>query len=201
VILDTTGITRYERQDGKWTRTQTFDIPTTVRDPRGRLQISGSTIVANVPGTKCSGTWDPQLALTCESGGMFTAGRNTIESPDWAPFYSEARSGDDFLLAETDGRTHVYDAARKPVTALRDWGSDFVEAPAGCTGIIATGPGDRGSTDFLALYDVVNRAPVRLSDPTEFPGPVIALWPGIAITHNLSTQRYDAFSLTMDCSR
>ena len=47
LILDTAGVARYERRDGKWTRTQSFDLPSTVRDPRGRLEISGSSIVAN----------------------------------------------------------------------------------------------------------------------------------------------------------
>ena len=65
----------------------------------------------------------------------------------------------------------MYDAARKPVAVFRDWGGNFVEAPSGCGGIIASGPGDRSSADFLALYNVMNRAPVRLGDPADSPAP------------------------------
>lgn len=201
LVLDTSGIGRYQRRDGKWTRTQFFDLATTVRDPRGRLEISGSAITASVPGETCRGAWDPQLSLTCESGGMFTTARNTMESTSWAPFYSQAQSGDTFLLAETDGRTHIYDAARKPAGSFRDWGSDFAAAPAGCPGLLVSGPGDRNAADFVALYEVRNGAPVRLSDPAPLPGPITALWPGVAIVRNLSTERYEAYSLTLDCSR
>jgi hypothetical protein len=201
LILDTAGIGRYTRREGKWARTDWFEMATAVRDPRGRLEISGANLTASIPGATCRGAWDPQLTVTCESGGMFTAGRNTIESPDWAPLYSQAQLGDDFLLAETDGRTRIYDAGRKPAASFRDWGSDFVKPAGGCAGVLAAGPGDRASADFVALYDVVNRAPVRISDPAEFAGPVVALWPGLAIIRNLSTRRYEAHTLTMDCGR
>jgi hypothetical protein len=197
LILDTNGLDIYERRDANWIRTAIFEIPTNVRDPRGRLEISDATITASLPGKTCRGTWNP-LAVTCETGGMFTADRNTIESSAWAPYDSEAQLGDLSLLAETNGLTYIYDATRQPVASFRDWGSDFVK---GCAGLLATGPGDQHSDDFIALYDVVNRAPVRLSDPAEFPGPVTALWPGLAIIKNLSTLRYEAYSLTLDCGR
>jgi hypothetical protein len=193
LVLDTDGVSRWEGQQ----RVESASIPVNVRDPRGGLVVADA-ITVHVPGSICRGTLKP-LELKCESGGEFISGRNTIELPDWPPSYSHAQVGEEHLFAEPDGWVHVYDGARKQVAMFGDWGSDFTMAE-GCASnrILATSPNDR---DSVALYEMVNHAPVRLSDPVEFPGPVIALWPATAVARNLSTGRYEAFQLTVDCGR
>jgi hypothetical protein len=42
LVLDTAGLARYERHAGKWDRAAAIEIPLTVRDPRGRLEINGT---------------------------------------------------------------------------------------------------------------------------------------------------------------
>jgi len=195
LVLDIYGVTRYERR----ARMESVPVAKSVsRDPRGRIEIAGEALTISVPGAMCHGTWKA-IALTCENGGET---RNTLESGSWASYFSYAQIGTDHLLAQLDGRTHIYDADRKPTGTFDDWGSDFIAACAG-TRILATGSGDRESRDFVALYDLTNRTPVRVSDPVEFPGPVTALWesPARAVVRNLSTGRYEAYSLTMDCGR
>jgi hypothetical protein len=195
LVLDINGLTRYEHR----ARVESVPVVKGVsRDPRGRVEIAGQTLTISIPGAVCHGTWKA-LALTCENGGET---RNTLESGSWAPYFSYAQIGTDHLLAQIDGRTHIYDADRKPAGTIDEWGSDFIPACSG-TRILATGAGDRESRDFVALYDLTNRTPVRVSDPLEFPGPVTALWeyPARAVVRNLSTGRYEAYSLTMDCGR
>jgi hypothetical protein len=209
LVLDTTGVARYERRAGKWERADFVRASgTTARDPRGRLETNGDSLKVELPGETCRGTWAPALALQCEAGGIFSAGRNTIEMADSPPFFSHAQIGGEHVFAEPDGRIHVYDAERKPAGAFDDWGSDFAVISSTCTdaaGIVATAPAGRESTDSIALYHLVNRTPVRASDPVEFPGPVTALWPAtngaLAVVRNLSTGRYEAYSLTLDCGR
>lgn len=189
LILDVNGVTRYERGS----RVEGLQMPSTLpRDARGRLVVEGDSLVMEVPGFICRGTWKP-LALSCEAGGEFTPARNTLEDA-----YSHVKIGDTDVVAEIDGRAHLYDAAHKPIALIDDWGSDLA-AVCNSTRILATGPGDRESHDFVALYEIVNRSATRVSDPVEFPGPVTALSSNLAVVRNLSTGRYEAYSLTVDC--
>jgi hypothetical protein len=121
-------------------------------------------------------------------------------------FFASAEIGGDTLVAELDGRTHIYDAAHAQQGAFDGWGSDFVPM-AGCGGrhILASSPGDQRSTDSVTLYDLFNRAAVRMSDPLEFNGAVTALWPAadgaLAVIRNLSTGKYAAYNLALSCGR
>jgi hypothetical protein len=143
---------------------------------------------------------------------MLTAGRNTLETAgletaDLPAHFSEARTKDVLLLAEMDGRTHVYDSSGKPIAAFDGWGADFVAIQNGCAAnrIAAASPSYGDSSESIALYDVIYNAPVRLSDQAELPGPVTALWPvkdgALAVVRNVSTRRYEAYSIAVDCGR
>ena len=196
LILDSNGLTRYENR----TWTEALKLPGPLpRDARGRLQVANESLMVEVPGSSCQGTWKP-LVLTCESGGAFTLGRNTMEAAGWPPYFSEARIGDTDVVAEADGRVHVYDSAHMSTGAFDGWGGD-VAATCDSTRILATTAADWEAADSLALYELVNRLPVRTSDPVEFPGPVTALSSTVAVARNLSTGRYEAYSLTVDCGR
>ncbi len=202
MVLDTAGVTRYERRDGKWAAAESFSAVSTVRDPRGRMEIAEESLTVQLPGSTCHGTWKPALALHCESGAVFTAGRNTFEAP--TPFFSDAQIGGVHLAAETDGRTHIYDAAQTASGTIDDWGSD-IAALSTCAGprVAATGTGESGDT--VTLFDLIHAVPIRVSDPADFPGAVTALWPSkngvFAAVHNLATGRYEAYGLTVDCGR
>jgi hypothetical protein len=206
-VLDTSGVSRYERREGKWDRVGVLPVASTVRDPRGRLDLEGDSLTIQLPGTTCQGTWNPSVSLHCDAGSLLTAARNTLESADTPAHFSAARTKDILVLAEMDGRTHVYDSSGKPAAAFEGWGSDFVAMQGGCAAnrIAATSPSFGDAIDSIALYDVVNNAPVRLSDPAEFSGTVTALWPtkdgALAVARNISTGRYEAYSIAVDCGR
>ena len=201
LVLDTFGVSLYSRNAGKWERAAAAPIPTNLRDPRGRLEVAGDTLTVHLPGLTCRGSAKLATSVRCEDGGQFTAYRNTL-APGEA--FSIVDVGGDTLLAELDGRVHIYNAARAPQGVVDGWGSDFVPL-TGCGGrhILATGGGDQHSADFVTLYDLVNRAAVRVSDPLEFAGPVTALWPvgegALAVVRNLSAGKYAAYNLALNC--
>jgi len=206
LVLDTAGLARYERRASKWDRAAAIEMPLMVRDPRGRLETNGDSATIHEPGVTC--TVNVKMAATpqCEEGGHFKAERNTQDLRDWrGEFFASAELGSDTLLAGIDGRIHIHDTAHAP-QAVFDGGSDLaVIAACGGRHIALTGTGDAASADSIALYDLVNRAPVRVSEPVELSGPVTALWPAgegaVAVARNLSTGKYAAYSLTLDCGR
>jgi len=207
LVLDTTGLARYERRDGKWERTAAVELPVAVRDPRGRLETNVDSVKVQDPGMTCTVPIRMTAPAQCEDGGLFKATRNTQDLHDWrGEFFSSAELGGDTIVAEVDGRIHIYDGAHAPQAVFEGWASDFATIAA-CGGrhIIAAAAGDAASSDSVALYELPNRAPVRVSEPMEFPGPVTALWPAgdgaMAVVRNLSTGKYAAYSLTLDCSR
>jgi hypothetical protein len=207
LVLEPTRIARYEKSAAKWELKESYVLPPfNVRDPRGRLEVSADALSADVPGFACKGTWKPALDMLCQEGGQFATARNTVDLHDWrAPFFSSAEAGNEVVVAETEGRTRIYDATRNPAGVFDGWGSDLAAMTDGCGGsfVAASAPGDRKSVDSIALYFVIDRSPVRVSDPTEFPGPVTALWPvgpgAMAVARNLSTGTYAAYALTVDC--
>jgi hypothetical protein len=194
LILDINGVARYDHRS----KVEGLQMPSALpRDARGRMEVANESLTVEVPGSTCRGTWKP-LALTCESGGEFSPARNTLEAAGAPPYFSRVRIGETDAVAEIDGRTHLYDAAHQLVATVDEWGSDLAAACASSR-ILASGAGDQESRDSITLYEIVKRAPARVSDPVEFPGPVTALTSSLASARNLSTGRYEAYSLTVDC--
>jgi hypothetical protein len=207
LVLDIAGLVRYERREGKWERSAAVELPVVVRDPRGRVETNADSITIQEPGMTCTVPIKVTAPAQCEDGGQFKAARNTQDLHDWrGEFFAGAELGGDSIVAEVDGRIHIYDGAHTPQAVFDGWGSDFsMIAACGGRHIAATAAGDAGSPDAIALYDLTNRAPVRISEPIAFPGPVTALWPAgegaVAIARNLSTGEYAAYNLTLDCAR
>ena len=203
LVFDTAGITRYEQRDSKWQKAEAaaLEIPP-VRDPRGRLTRNENLLAAEAAGVTCKGTWKPSVAIDCQAGGRFTAGRNTIEEAGWQPYFTRAEIGGDHVVEAADGRTYVYDSAHKQLSVADAW-NDFAVIASVCSNakIIAA----QSSTNSLAMFDLVNQNPVRVSDALEVPGPVTAMWPAgsavLAVVRNKDTNRYEAYSMAVDCSR
>ncbi len=128
-----------------------------------------------------------------------------------APFYTAASAEEQgqtlWLLAMVDGRTQVLDASLEPAASIPSWGSDIAGTDAHCgngSQVLATRPGDGTVTDAIQAFSIVNRSAAPLTPPLELPGPVTALWPSggsavLAVVHNLSTGRYEAYVLTVSC--
>ena len=203
LVLDTVGIVRYAQSDSKWQKAEAvaMDIAP-VRDPRGRLTVNENSLMVEVAGLTCRGTWKPSLAIECQPGGRFVAGRNTIEEAGWQPYFTHAEIGGDHVVGASDGRTYVYDTARKQLSVSDAW-SDFAVVANSCAGpkMIAV----YSATNSLAIFDLLNHSPVRVSDSMEVSGPATAIWPAgsaaVAVVRNKDTNRYEAYSIAVDCGR
>ena len=203
LVLDTAGVARYQQRDSKWQKeeAEALDIPP-VRDPRGRLTLNENSLIAEAAGLTCRGTWKPSVAIECQPGGRFMAGRNTMEEAGGQPYFTHAEIGGDHVVGASDGRTYVYDAAHKQLSVSDAW-SDFAVVANSCAGpkIIAA----YSATNSLATFDLVNHSPVRVSDSMEVPGPAMAIWPAgsaaLAVVRNKDTNRYEAYSIAVDCGR
>jgi hypothetical protein len=185
-VLDVKGLTTYRRQDGQWHSVETNPIASMpIRDPRGRIDVTKTTPVIQFPG----------------QGVMFTAGRNTLSEEGWPAHYTHVELEGEHVLAETDGRIHVYDANKTPFGTFDRWGSDFAVLSSSCAGekILAS----EASSDAVALYGIVNHQPIQMSDVVALGGPITAVWPqgsgAVVIAKNSKTGRYEAYSASLDC--
>jgi hypothetical protein len=161
---------------------------------------------------------DPTLTLECrpseepwttEAGGraVLQPGRNYFIRKPAAPFYTAAAVEEQgrayWVFAMVDGRTQILDANFEVAGAVAGWGSDLAGARCGTgTQILATKPGTE--TDSLRAYALVNRAPVTLTSPLDFAGPITALWSAggpsvIAVVRDPDTNRYAVYLVTVVC--
>jgi len=210
LVLEPTQVVSYARRSAGWERVDAkpLDGAAAVRDPRGQLQVNDGEFTAYLPGVVCHGPH-------CESGAKdvrFTAARNTLQIEDWPSVFSfaqiEERGRPLYLTAELDRRTHLYDGAKRSMGVVDSWGDDFVAVANGCgegPAILASSTNERDAADSVAAFELMDRAPVRIGDPAEFAGPVMALWASaggaLAIARDLATGRYAAYTLTLYCGR
>ena len=128
-------------------------------------------------------------------------------------FYSAAvlpRSPSPLWLLDTvDGQVHFLDGATDQVLPSLGWGSDIASVRSVCGSgwqVLATGNGG-GPSDAVRAFEVTDRAPVAASPPLEFAGDITAMWAesggsaALAVTHSSETGRYEAFRITLACSR
>lgn len=191
MVIYTSGAAGWERPDS-----HALDPVPVVRDPRGRLQVSGDSFTAFFPGSTCTGTWSTAFDAHCDRGSepfplagkhvRFTPGRNTLELEHGPTVFSVAPRG----IAPAQ---------------MEAWGDDFVTLESGCAsgGILATAPRDRTSPDALTLFELTGSETAAASEPATVPGPVLALWPAengaLAIVRNAASGRYAAYGIGIDC--
>ncbi len=194
------------------------------RDMRGQLAVSGSAFNAWLPGTACQGSLQPQLTIECRESqdpwllapgaiAVFAADRNFFTgravigswgARDLPPFYSAASAGDTWIFAGTDGHARVYTRSWQAAGQIDDWGSDVagIQTPCG-ERILATRPGNRTETDAVRPYGLVEAVASPAGPALELTGPITALWStggsAVAVSHDLQTGRYAAFSLLPAC--
>jgi len=136
---------------------------------------------------------------------------------DLPPFYTASLlprpSGAAFLFNGIDGKVQlVENAALKPVSGTRDWGSDFAALNSGCgagTQIIASGSGE-AAADSLRAYELPALEAVPASAPLALEGTVTALWSApdgksvFAIVRKTanpgSTEEYEVDRVTASCN-
>lgn len=208
-ILDTNGISVYRRQEGGWNRVRLTPVEfpqPRPRDLRGRLAIRNGEFVAFLPGAEAGPEWPIEIGTARIWGA-----RNYFTAPNLPPFFSVARAGTGWVLAGVDGRAQFFSAMLEPLAAFAGWGSDVAHVEAACVSgplVLTTKPGEAEEPDEVQAYEIGEKQATTVGAPVEFLGPVTALheWAdgagsAVAISHNLKTGRYAAFTLTIACSR
>jgi len=165
---------------------------------------------------------DDPWPLSPEVNAFFSGHRNFFagavklagsgQAGDLGPFYSAAifAQGERgfWIVAFTDGGVKLIDAQGQVVTTFKGWGSDVAGITSDCgSGWQALGTRATDSTlpDSLTAYEIVNRDAVEAAPALEFSGPITALWSAsdgrsvTAISHNLRTGDYEAFSVSAVC--
>ncbi|MBI4910093.1 MAG: hypothetical protein HY820_41130 [Acidobacteria bacterium] len=201
LVADTAGVALYARQADRWERLRFWTSPLIGRDPRATLSVEGGTVKLNAPDRTCTGQWRPAIALECAPSA---GDNNAFRFNGWPPYFSLASlSNGATVLAETDGRAHLYDAARKSLAVWTGFGSDLLTVCG--TRILATSDRERDKPDTLRVFDIVEAKATPASAPLDLPGPVLSLRaaPGgaVAVVRDLGTQKYAAYHVAVDCAR
>jgi hypothetical protein len=131
------------------------------------------------------------------------------------PFFSAAawQTGDthQWLFSGTDGRTRLYQYdLSAPAAVFNGWGSNMAAVHSSCGSgwqALVSAPTDSVRPDSVQAVEVLGREALPVSAPIDLAGPVQALWAagknGDAVNGVLKspTGQYEAFTLTVNCSR
>lgn len=137
---------------------------------------------------------------------------------DLPPFYSVAQVEEGglplWIFTGVNGRVTFFGGTRSRTpteTAIRGWGSDIAAISATCTNeryVLASRDSDLNQPDFVQPFQILNREASAAAAPVDFAGPVTALWTSaissdsaIAVSHNLKTGKYEAYSLSLVCNQ
>jgi hypothetical protein len=190
------------------------------RDLRGRVRTTAGGFEVFLPGVTCRGTTTPfTLACADESDawpiGLENAGiapsRNTFATPEGLLFYEAAPLGDQrWLVVDQQGVLTFLDSHRR-VVAKGDAADHAVALRASCApdSYVATTarPPDAESADVVLLSRMSGDRLVLMASTLVLPGTLTALWPtaddraATAIVHNARSGRYEAFHLSLSCTR
>ncbi len=138
--------------------------------------------------------------------GAISRGGDSVTVP---PFYSAAMfSNSEWLVTGTDGRVQYSNFVNTLPVAGANWGSELTSLKSKCSPdavVLATRSGDYTQPDFVQGFQVIARDPVAVTGALEFAGPVMALRgtgdSATAVSHNLKTGKYEAYSLTLACNQ
>lgn len=190
------------------------------RDLRGRVRTAGGGFEVFLPGVTCRGTSTPFTLACADEGdawpiGLENAGiapsRNTFVTPEGLSFYDAASLGDQrWLVVDQQGVLTFLDSHRR-VVAKGEAAYHAAALRASCAPdshvATTTRPPDNESGDVIVLSRVSGDRLVPMASTLVLPGTLTALWPttddrvATAIVHNARSGRYEAFHLSLSCTR
>ena len=223
LLLDATAVTLYRQGGQGWQPMSSRPLPIAhvwPRDLRGRLRVDEDRFGVFLPGVACAGRLD-QLTLECAESrqpwplGIENSGldptRNYFSTPEGLQFYNVAALGADadarWLIAERSGTLSLLDGSRRVLASVAI-AEDVAGIAAPCAPesyVVAAELS--GGREAVRLFQVVRQRLVAIASPIFVTGTLTALWaaPGatsaIAIAHDTSGGRYEAFLATLSCGR
>jgi hypothetical protein len=205
------------------------------RDLRGHLVLRPDHGVdAYLPGISCQVSIDAAVIMNCRESNdpwpvsslvpvdaFFAPARNFFtgaltpgigRQTSVSKFYSAApiarQNSTVWLTAATDGKVHLLDGSTEQTLNVR-WGNDLASVRSSCGSgwqVLSSSTG-LGPADSIKAYEIPDREPILVSVPSDFAGPVIALWTeangasAIAVSKNVGTGNYEAYRLAVACGR
>lgn len=161
----------------------------------------------NPSGTNWAAVYQPGRNYF-KSGGIYS-GEIRLPFPE---FYSAALMQRDrgtiFLLAGLGGKTLLL-TSPIPSATFEGWGDDIVSLGQGCDShpqMLVTGTGDWTRPDSLQLYELNAEHATPVGQPSQFSGPITALWPADdgksarVVSRDLATGEYEASIVTVACN-
>ncbi|HVP43350.1 MAG TPA: hypothetical protein VMS96_07945 [Terriglobales bacterium] len=128
------------------------------------------------------------------------------------PFYSAAALRDSaatvWLFSLVDGSTRLVGGGGETVGVVAGWGSDLAGIRSDCAQdslLLTTRTGDSTRPDAVQAYGMAAGEPQEAGPSAEFAGPLLSLWTSgegaavTAISRNLRTKQYEAFTFTVVC--
>jgi hypothetical protein len=221
LVLSPTSVTSLHLNGGRWTSNgvAAFSPLTPIpRDVRGRIEGAPGGFSIYLPGTTCSGTFQPVLRVVCSPPNelwpvnprepsfvaRWTKDRNTLESEGFAGgFYTEAAG----WISTPNHR--ITDRTGDLLDLPEPWGSDFTSIASPCEAnptVLVSGSGDNPDHDQIVAYEIRSSHATLASEPLGVPGPITALWPAetpgqaTLVTRNSKTGNYEASRLGMACA-
>jgi hypothetical protein len=133
-----------------------------------------------------------------------------------AQFETEGKTK--IVVTGQDGLARLYEEGAEPVASFSNWGSEIASVYSGCGSgwqVLVTGKGDWTTSDSIQAIDLKDRRAQSVSAGMEFAGPIVVLHTpatrtavnaaangrAIAVVRNLQTGRYEAYQLSISCSR
>jgi len=222
-------ISFYESRDEHWTLTGSERLPThraLERDGRGLFALGVDSQAVYWPGELCRISFVDRKEWSCESttdhlpvrtvSPTAIAGKKLGAWISAAQFETEGKT--QIVVTGQDGLARLYGDGAEPVAVFSNWGSEIASVYSGCGSgwqLLVTGKGDWTKTDEIQAIDIKDRRAQSVSASMEFPGPIVALHTpatrtaenpstnarAVAVDRNLQTGRYEAYQLSITCSK
>jgi len=223
-------ISSYEWRGEQWMPSGVEHLPTH-RPPERAARGSFSDVDVDshavyLPGELCRISPVDAKGWSCEGSNAFItlkgaslAGMGSQEMESWiSAAQIETDGKTKSVVIGQDGLARLYEEGPVPVAVFSNWGSQIVSVYSGCGSgwqLLVTGKGDWTTADAIQAMDIEERRAQSISAAMEFPGPITVLnTPGprtlenavanttaIAVDRNLQTGRYEAYQLSISCSR
>jgi hypothetical protein len=230
-VLGTQEITSYEWHGGEWVSTGIEHLPIHRSPERAEQGLYSGVVVdaaaVYLPGVLCRISLVDGKGWNCERSTeripVRTVSPAAIAGKKLGAWLSAAQFEIDgktkLVVTGRDGLARLYeDGAADPVAVFSNWGSEIASVYSGCGSgwqLLVTVNGDWTKADAIQAVDLKDRRAQSVSAALEFSGPIVALRTpstrtadnaaanarAVAVARNLQTGRYEAYQLSITCSR
>jgi hypothetical protein len=227
LVLGPAEIVSYELRNENWVPTEVTHLPlvgTQERQARGTVAMGIDEITTRVAGEICV---FPMLALdrakwSCKTESEVDSRSSSKSESIWgkkSPPWSSAaalESGDHsiYVIRGEDGISRMYEDGPNAVASFSSWGSEIASVRSSCgagSQLLISSSADWTSSDNVTAVEFQERTAIRVTNPVDFPGPVISLrrsavnalegqTKAVAIVRNLQTGKYEAYVLSITCA-